>query len=371
MKHISITSFIFAVMMIFNCANALPVYAEETPTASSTTGLTEEEDYLSGQAGENVTWAYDPETQTLTFSGAGSIDLTYAYGPNITVQANAPIWINCDYAITHVIIEEGITSFTYYDTSFFGSNNLSSAHTITVPESVTEITNAGNLVKDNNITYYGKIESYFYYTVEENSQNFVSTGTAENPYYETSGTTENGITWRYDLDTKYLYYEGNGVLDYSDFGAASPFHSRSATRAIVIGKDVIISDETLTSADTEFERNYFMQIFLTTQNNESKPCYYYAGSSFDETLQTYLSAEGQNISLYPSLHCIEATVIGDVNMDGSINLIDAVLLEKYLVGTMIPFDDQRSSMDCDKNGEITANDAYMLMQFILQIVDTL
>ena len=77
----------------------------------------------SGICGENLTWTYESETQTLIISGSGKM---FNYNPN-----NTPFW---NITISTCIIEEGVTSVG--DFAFYRLSNLSS---ITLPNSLESI----------------------------------------------------------------------------------------------------------------------------------------------------------------------------------------------------------------------------------------
>ncbi len=82
----------------------------------------------SGTCGENATWTYDTETQTLTISGTGKM-ADYSYKSN-----NRCPWYNISKDIKTVVINQGITSIGNY--AFVYCNNLTS---VTIPEGVTKI----------------------------------------------------------------------------------------------------------------------------------------------------------------------------------------------------------------------------------------
>ncbi len=60
------------------------------------------------------------------------------------------------------------------------------------------------------------------------------------------------------------------------------------------------------------------------------------------------------------LYCM----IGDINRDGVINKNDNDLLQSYLRGTENLSGEQKSSADCDLNGEITETDLFLIQKFI-------
>ena len=58
-----------------------------------------------GAEGSEITWSLDPNTNTLTFSGTGTIR-TYD-GPNAKFEN--PAWNDCNVSINHIVVGEGIT----------------------------------------------------------------------------------------------------------------------------------------------------------------------------------------------------------------------------------------------------------------------
>lgn len=80
----------------------------------------------SGSCGENVTWVFNEQTNTLTISGTGNMD----NGPFGNKMRWAPLYDKIHY----IVIEEGITSICDY--AFEGSTELKE---VTIPKSVTYI----------------------------------------------------------------------------------------------------------------------------------------------------------------------------------------------------------------------------------------
>ena len=62
---------------------------------------------------------------------------------------------------------------------------------------------------------------------------------------------------------------------------------------------------------------------------------------------------------------------GDVNLDGKIDIVDAIFLNKYLA-TLIQFSDaQMANADCCQDGVLNDQDTTALMQFIILLIDDL
>ena len=68
----------------------------------------------SGKCGENVTWSFDEQTQTLTISGTGEMN-------NDTFSSEMR-WAHLYNKIRYIVIEDGIT--TICDYAFDGSTEL-------------------------------------------------------------------------------------------------------------------------------------------------------------------------------------------------------------------------------------------------------
>lgn len=64
---------------------------------------------------------------------------------------------------------------------------------------------------------------------------------------------------------------------------------------------------------------------------------------------------------------ISAYDVGDVNMDGGINILDATLVQKYVVGIVELSAEQKHLADYNKDGDITVFDATEIQKFIVHL----
>ena len=67
----------------------------------------------------------------------------------------------------------------------------------------------------------------------------------------------------------------------------------------------------------------------------------------------------------------DTLLIGDVDLDGRRSLVDWVLLNKYIMGTMQLSDIQLYLADCDQDGTVGDTDCTLLLQFLLKQISTL
>ncbi|MEE1396638.1 glycoside hydrolase family 9 protein [Ruminococcus sp.] len=67
----------------------------------------------------------------------------------------------------------------------------------------------------------------------------------------------------------------------------------------------------------------------------------------------------------------EATLYGDVNLDGAIDLTDAVLLNKAIAGSVSLSDQQKSNANVCTDIGLSANDSMALLKFLVRLVNNL
>ena len=58
-------------------------------------------------------------------------------------------------------------------------------------------------------------------------------------------------------------------------------------------------------------------------------------------------------------------------MDGRVDITDAVLLNKAVAGAVSLDSTAQKNADCDANNETGANDAILLLQFLVHIINSL
>ena len=66
-----------------------------------------------------------------------------------------------------------------------------------------------------------------------------------------------------------------------------------------------------------------------------------------------------------------ATLYGDINLDGRVDITDAVLLNKKAAGQVDLNAQATANADCMFNGEINGDDATTLLQFLVQLINSL
>ncbi|WP_298483488.1 dockerin type I domain-containing protein [uncultured Ruminococcus sp.] len=72
-----------------------------------------------------------------------------------------------------------------------------------------------------------------------------------------------------------------------------------------------------------------------------------------------------------SVSAEESVLYGDVNLDGRVDITDAVLLNKATAGAVSLGDQAARNADCDANKELGSNDAMVLLKFLVHLVMSL
>ena len=85
------------------------------------------------------------------------------------------------------------------------------------------------------------------------------------------------------------------------------------------------------------------------------------------------TAVTQNITVTFTVDHLEQAkyLIGDVNQDGRVDIADAVLLNKACASAVSLDSTAQKNADCNGDDEIGANDAVVLMQFLVHIITSL
>ena len=97
-----------------------------------------------------------------------------------------------------------------------------------------------------------------------------------------------------------------------------------------------------------------------------------AADSSESTTETVASTtETTAQTTASSSEVLGQVLYGDVNLDGRVDITDAVLLNKATAGVVTLNDAARLNADCDANGMTDTNDATVLLRFLVQIINNL
>lgn len=134
----------------------------------------------------------------------------------------------------------------------------------------------------------------------------------------------------------------------------------SDTETTTVTEATTVSDAKTTVADTE-------TTVVTTESDTDVSSDTTAVST-DETTTTAASTTASDSGEVP---VIGASLYGDVNLDGKVDITDAVLLNKKAAGQVDLNAQATANADCMFNGEINGDDATTLLQFLVQLISSL
>lgn len=347
------------------------------------------------EGGDNVTWTYDVATATMTFSGTGEMQGLYDVG---TEKYTLPSWLYGygavpNYHPKHIIIEEGITRIVADRWYLFGHDIPSSESercTVTIPESLKNTNLFDYAINPNDyLTFQVKQQSVFYFQLmnamdlhPDNHWIYESTGLAKDVVASedgmTEGSSEKGLNWKFDGEKRVLYLSGTDVPARKGSALDDIQDLVSVAKTIVIDKDFVppLGTDLTNWTDYYLKTSYGLEIYHNV--------YLYRGSLFD---QHYLAAkalykeyegltdeEEERYGIFNQgyYYIGESDTCGDVNLDGTVDILDAIYFGKYLAGVVQLSDAQVAATDCNGNG-VTGEEADLsvLMKFLVGSIKNL
>lgn len=347
------------------------------------------------EGGDNVTWTYDVATATMTFSGTGEMQGLYDVG---TEKYTLPSWLYGygavpNYHPKHIIIEEGITRIVADRWYLFGHDIPSSESercTVTIPESLKNTNLFDYAINPNDyLTFQVKQQSVFYFQLmnamdlhPDNHWIYESTGLAKDVVASedgmTEGSSEKGLNWKFDGEKRVLYLSGTDVPARKGSALDDIQDLVSVAKTIVIDKNFVppLGTDLTNWTDYYLKTSYGLEIYHNV--------YLYRGSLFD---QHYLAAkalykeyegltdeEEERYGIFNQgyYYIGESDTCGDVNLDGTVDILDAIYFGKYLAGVVQLSDAQVAATDCNGNG-VTGEEADLtvLMKFLVGSVTDL
>ena len=189
-------------------------------------------------------------------------------------------------------------------------------------------------------------------------------------------STDCGKTWVL-INQNHLYGgTGNGNYLVGDMNTFGTVYMSTVGCGIVVGKingsedpKPVTSSTTTTKQTTTTTTNTTTTTAKTTSDIATTS----ATDKATSTAESSVSAtETVSATSATSGSVISGSVLyGDVNLDGRVDITDAVLLNKAVAGAVSLDSTAQKNADCDANNETGANDAILLLQFLVHIINSL
>ena len=188
-------------------------------------------------------------------------------------------------------------------------------------------------------------------------------------------STDCGKSWVL-INQNHLYGgTGNGNYLVGDMNTFGTVYMSTVGCGIVVGKVSGSEDPKPVTTDTT-------QTTKATTTTTSTTTVSTAASTKDSAASTTIAttivtttdstgvsttASGKNTATVPA----GATLYGDTNLDGRVDITDAVLLNKAAAGAVSLAAQAAKNADCNANGEVGSDDAVSLLKFLVQIIKNL
>ena len=172
---------------------------------------------------------------------------------------------------------------------------------------------------------------------------------------------KNTFTWKFtpEDENNYNMVTGTVVVNAQTTTTTTTKATTTTTKATTTTKP---SKTTTTKATTTTKPSKTTTTKATTTTKPSKTTTTKATTTTKPSKTTTTNATTTNTAI-PSY--------GDVNLDGKVDIVDAIFLNKYLA-TLIQFSDaQMANADCCQDGVLNDQDTTALMQFIILLIDDL
>ena len=191
-------------------------------------------------------------------------------------------------------------------------------------------------------------------------------------------STDCGKSWVL-INQNHLYGgTGNGNYLVGDMNTFGTVYMSTVGCGIVVGKVSGSEDPKPVTTDTTQTTKATTTTSTTTVSTAASTKDSAASTTIATTIVTTLpqttdstgvstTASGKNTATVPA----GATLYGDTNLDGRVDITDAVLLNKAAAGAVSLAAQAAKNADCNANGEVGSDDAVSLLKFLVQIIKNL
>lgn len=191
-------------------------------------------------------------------------------------------------------------------------------------------------------------------------------------------STDCGKTWVL-INQNHLYGgTGNGNYVVGDMNTFGTVYMSTVGCGIVVGKingsedpKPVTSSTTTTKQTTTTTTNTTTTTAKTTSDIATTSATDKATSTAESSVSATGTVSTTSVSATSCSVIAGSILYGDVNLDGRVDITDAVLLNKAVAGAVSLDSTAQKNADCDANDETGANDAILLLQFLVHIINSL
>lgn len=162
------------------------------------------------------------------------------------------------------------------------------------------------------------------------------------------------------------------TIDDSAFYGCSNLTSVMIPKSVTsIGDCVVSSDRLNGLTDVYYEGTEDEWNQISIKSNISPDITIHYNSEPITTTTTVTTSSPSTTTTTTTTKPVYDNIYGDINLDGVVDLTDAIMLNKQVAGVIMFTSVQQKNADCYRDGSIDDKDTTALMQFVISLIDTL
>ena len=182
-------------------------------------------------------------------------------------------------------------------------------------------------------------------------------------------TTETTVTTTTTTTTTETETTSSAADTTSETASSESTTETTASTMETIAQTTVSSSSAADSSESTTETETTSSAADTTSETASSENTTETVASTTETTVSTTETTAQTTA--SSSEVLGQVLYGDVNLDGRVDITDAVLLNKATAGVVTLNDAARQNADCDADGMTDTNDATVLLRFLVQIINNL
>lgn len=307
-----------------------------------------------------------------TFAGCSS--LTSVVIPDSVTDIEYVAFLDCS-SLTDIVFPDSLTSI---GVSAF--TNCSSLTSIKIPKNLTTIddfafsacSNLSEFIVDPKNPSFSSEDGVLF---DKNMETLLTCPTAKSGTYSIpSNVTSIGSSAFSGCENLTSIIISNSVttINYGAFYGCSNLTSVMIPKSVTSIEDCVVSSDRLNGlTDIYYEGTEDEWNQISIESSISPDITIHYNSEPITTTTTVTTSFPSTTTTTTTTHPVYDNIYGDVNLDGIVDLTDAIMLNKQLAGVIIFTSAQQKNADCYRDGSIDDKDTTALMQFVISLIDTL